>query len=300
MNSRMRVAVVGFGTLGKYALEAVRVESDMELAGIVDPLLAGVPTGIPDVIVVDSIEKVKSVDLALLCIPTMQIPEVAPAFLEQSIATVDAFDLHGKEIVTLKRKLDGFAKAGGVVSISAAGWDPGLNSLLRAVIKLGISQGVTCTNFGPGMSLGHSVAARSVNGVADAVAVTIPLGTGKHRRMVYVLLEPGADLKQVEQEITHNAYFAKDETQIVPVDDLACMKDHGHGAFIERKGITGQTHNQRISCTSTINNPAVTSQVMVFAARAARSCQPGAYTLLDIPLIYFFAENIEQAETEII
>ena len=211
----------------------------MELAGIVDPLLSGVPTGIPGVRVVDSIEKIKPIDLALLCIPTKQVPKVAPSFLTQSISTVDAFDLHGKEIVDLKRELDCSAKAGGGVSVSAAGWDPGLNSLLRAVFKLGISQGVTCTNFGPGMSLGHSVAARSVKGVTDAVSVTIPLGAGKHRRKVYIVLEPGADLKQVEQEITHNSYFAKDETHIVHVEDLACMKDHGHGALIERKGIAG-------------------------------------------------------------
>lgn len=300
MDNKIRLAIVGFGNVGKYALDAVQMETDLELRGIVDPFYCGRPAAAPGVSIVDSVEGIKPVDVVLLCVPSMLVPEVAPYYLEQGISTVDGFDLHGQAVADLRQSLDKSAKLGGAVAITAAGWDPGLDSLIRAVFKLAIPRGITHTNFGPGMSLGHSVAARSVQGVKDAVALTYPVGSGKHRRLVYAVPETGADLEQVEAAIKGNPYFTKDETVIIPVEDLSCVRDHGHGAGIERKGISGQTHNQRIACDVVINNPAVTSQVMTLAARAARRCDPGAYTLLDIPLRRFFAATDEELVKELI
>lgn len=62
-------------------------------------------------------------------------------------------------------------------------------------------KGLTYTNFGPGMSMGHSVCVRGKKGVKEALSVTIPLGEGIHRRMVYVELEEGAKLEDVTAEI---------------------------------------------------------------------------------------------------
>ncbi|MDX7019132.1 diaminopimelate dehydrogenase, partial [Klebsiella aerogenes] len=79
---------------------------------------------------------------------------------------------------------------------------------------------ITYTNFGPGMSMGHSVAAKAIDGVRDALSMTIPLGTGVHRRMVYVELETGANFAQVEQAIKADSYFSSDEAHIKQVDSV--------------------------------------------------------------------------------
>eukprot|EP00975_Prorocentrum_lima_P004965 1079908-Prorocentrum_lima.AAC.1 len=60
--------------------------------------------------------------------------------------------------------------------------------------------------------MGHSVAVRAIDGVKDALSMTIPVGTGIHRRMVYVELEEGADFKTVEAAIKSDPYFVNDET----------------------------------------------------------------------------------------
>lgn len=288
---KIRVAVVGYGNLGRYSLDALKMAGDMEIAGIVrrqarESALDGIP-------VVDEVRKLGRVDVALLCVPTLKVVETAKPYLTSGIATVDSFDIHGQAAWDTKQELDKLAKQGNTAAVTAAGWDPGLDSVLRAAFRVAAPTGITYTNYGPGMSLGHSVAARSAAGVEDAVAITYPLGSGRHRRLVYAKLEPGADPQGVRAEIAAMNYFKNDELVFTVTDDLGDARDCGHGMVIERKGSSGATHNQRLSCSFIINNPAITTQVMVMAARAATRRSPGAYTLLEIPPCDYFAEPLE-------
>ena len=146
-------------------------------------------------------------------------------------------------------------------------------------------KGISYTNFGPGRSMGHSVAVRAIEGVKDALSMTIPVGTGIHRRMVYVQLEDGADFKKIEAAIKADPYFVNDETHVQQVDCVDDLNDVGHGVNLVRKGVSGQTHNQLFEFNMTINNPALTAQVLVNVARAAMKQQPGAYTMIEIPVI---------------
>ncbi len=143
-------------------------------------------------------------------------------------------------------------------------------------------KGITYTNFGPGMSMGHSVVARSKEGVADALSLTIPTGSGVHRRMVYVALKEGANYDDVAAAIKADSYFCHDDTHVIQVPDIDTLKDMGHGVLMERKGVSGSTQNQMFKFEMRINNPALTAQVMVAAARASMKQRPGCYTLPEI------------------
>ena len=165
----------------------------------------------------------------------------------------------------------------------AAGWDPGSDSVVRALLEAMAPKGITYTNFGPGMSMGHTVAVKAIHGVKNALSMTIPVGTGLHRRMVYVELEDGADPAAVTAAIKADAYFCHDETHVIPVDSVDALKDMGHGVDLVRKGVSGKTDSQRIRFTMEINNPALTGQILVSAARAVKRQTPGCYTLIEIP-----------------
>ncbi|MDR2933609.1 MAG: diaminopimelate dehydrogenase, partial [Oscillospiraceae bacterium] len=188
-------------------------------------------------------------------------------------------------IPELRKTLDAAAKAAGKVAVLSAGWDPGSDSVVRALMEACAPKGVTYTNFGPGMSMGHTVAAKGKAGVAGALSVTIPLGTGVHRRMVYVQLEKGADIEQVTRDIKADPYFAHDETHVIQVDDIDMYIDKGHGVLMSRKGVSGKTDNQLFEFSMKITNPALTSQVMVACARASMRQTPGAYTMIELPVI---------------
>ncbi|MBR1631307.1 MAG: diaminopimelate dehydrogenase, partial [Paludibacteraceae bacterium] len=177
------------------------------------------------------------------------------------------------------------AKANNAVSIIAAGWDPGSDSVVRALMESLAPKGLTYTNFGPGMSMGHTVAVKAVEGVKNALSMTIPLGTGVHRRMVYVELKDGYLLQEVAAAIKADPYFANDETHVMQVESVDALKDMGHGVLMERKGVSGTTQNQRITFQMSINNPALTGQVLICCARATRRLQPAAYTLIEVPVI---------------
>ena len=291
---KIRAAIVGYGNIGKYALEAIEAAPDFECAGVVRRAGAeNKPAELADYPVVKNIQELKDVDVAILATPTRKVEEYAKQCLALGINTVDSFDIH-TQIVDLRRTLDAVAKANNAVSIISAGWDPGSDSIVRTLMESLAPKGISFTNFGPGRSMGHSVAVRAISGVKDALSMTIPVGTGIHRRMVYVELEEGADFKTVEAAIKADPYFVNDETHVQQVASVDDLNDVGHGVNLTRKGVSGKTHNQLFEFNMKINNPALTSQVLVNVARASMKQQPGAYTMVEIPVIDMLCGDREE------
>lgn len=294
--SKIRIAIVGYGNIGKYAVEAVRSAPDMELAGIVRRTGSEPVHGIATV---SDIDELGLVNVALLCTPTRAVEETALPLLAKGIRTVDSFDIHEKT-VALHRSLGEQAVRHDSVAVMSAGWDPGTDSVIRTLMRAMAPKGITYTNFGPGMSMGHSVVARSKEGVKDALSLTIPTGSGVHRRMVYVVLKEGAAFEEVKRAIVSDSYFSHDETHVIQVGDIDELKDMGHGVLMERKGVSGATQNQLFTFEMRINNPALTAQVMTCSARAAMRLAPGCYTLPEIAPMDFLYGDREQLIAQLV
>ncbi len=282
---KIRAAVVGYGNIGKYTVEALEAAADFEIAGIVRRNGADdKPAELAAWPVVKDIRELQDVDVAILATPTRSCEEYAMQILPLGINTVDSFDIH-TDIRGYRERLMAVNKKTGTVSVIAAGWDPGSDSIVRMLMQSLAPKGLTYTNFGPGMSMGHSVCVRSKAGVKNALSMTIPLGEGIHRRMVYVELEDGAKLDEVTAAIKADPYFAHDETHVFAVESVDAVRDMGHGVHLVRKGVSGKTQNQHLSFDMSINNPALTAQVLVNVARASMRQTPGCYTMVELPVI---------------
>ena len=281
---KIRAAIVGYGNIGHFVLDALQVAPDFEIAGIVRRRVSEVPIELSAYPVVSSLDELKDVDVAILCTPTREVEHFAIKALEKGIRTVDSFDIH-TQICDLRKTLDAAAKKYNSVAIISAGWDPGTDSVVRALMEACAPKGITYTNFGPGMSMGHTVAVKAISGVKAALSMTIPLRTGIHRRMVYIELEEGYTFEEVAHAIKTDDYFVHDETHVMQVESVDALKDMGHGVNMTRKGVSGKTQNQRFEFNMSINNPALTAQVLVCTARAAMLQRPGCYTLIEIPVI---------------
>ena len=239
---KIRAAVVGYGNIGHFTVEALEASADFEIAGIVRRNgSANKPQELAAYNVVSDISELSDVDVAILATPTRKCPEYAKMIIPMGINTVDSFDIH-TSIVDYRREMMPICQENGRVSVIAAGWDPGSDSIVRTLMQSLAPKGLSYTNFGPGMSMGHSVCVRSKEGVKDALSMTIPLGEGD-------------------------------------------VKDMGHGVNLVRKGVSGKTQNQRLEFNMSINNPALTAQVLVNVARASMRLQPGCYTMVEIPVI---------------
>ena len=235
---KIRAAIVGYGNIGKYVLEALQAAPDFEIAGIVRRDANNVPDELREYPVVEGIENLQDVAVAILCTPTRKVEDFAIKALSLGINTVD--------------------------------------SIVRALMEACAPKGITYTNFGPGMSMGHTVAVKAVEGVKAALSMTIPLGTGIHRRMVYIELKDGYKFEEVAKAIKNDAYF---------IEDVNALLDMGHGVHMTRKGVSGTTQNQLFEFNMKINNPALTAQNLVGVARASLLQQPGCYTMIEIPVI---------------
>ena len=293
MNNKIRAAIVGYGNIGKSVMEALLAASDFELVGIVRRSVANTPKELEGITIVDDIKKLDNVQVAILCTPSRSVPQFAKEVLNLGINTVDSYDIHSS-IYELTEELNPIAQKNNAVSIVSAGWDPGSDSVIRALFEAIAPKGITYTNFGPGMSMGHTVAVKAIEGVKEALSMTIPLGTGIHRRMVYVEIKNGYDFDKIAEKIKNDPYFVHDETHVTLVDSVDNLKDMGHGVNLLRKGVSGTTQNQRFEFNMQINNPALTAQILVACARASMKQKAGCYTMIEIPPIDFLFGNRKQ------
>lgn len=310
MNNKIRIAIAGYGNLGRGVESALERAPDMELVGVFtrrDPgKLVIQSSGVP-VHALDQISNfVDAVDVLILCGGSKaDLPEQGPA-LAALFNTVDSFDTHAK-VPEYFAAVDSAARAGQRVAVIAVGWDPGLFSINRLYGEAILPEGATYTFWGKGLSQGHSDAIRRVPGVAGAVQYTIPspdaiekVRSGsrpvletreKHTRECYVVLKAGADADAVRQAIvTMPDYFADYDTTVnfISAETLAC--DHAempHGGFVIRSGTTGTDSSQIIEFGLKLgSNPEFTSSVLVAYARAAYRLRQqgdiGAKSVLDI------------------
>lgn len=284
--SKINAIVVGSGNVGLKVIDILLQTNDFNLVGIIrrngEPI-----SHYPNIPVKTSVEQFsEKIDVAFLAIPTREVPKQAKEFLVKGIHTVDSYDIHSS-ILDVRNELAEVAKAHNAVAVVSSGWDPGTDSIVRAMLMAMAPKGMTYTNFGPGMSMGHTVAVKAIDGVKDALSMTMPTGAGVHRRLVYVELQDGAVKEAVENAIKTDAYFVNDETHVRFVDDVNALKDVGHGVEMTRKGASGSSGNQNFMFKMSIDNPALTAQVMVSSGRAATRLQSGAYTLIEIPMVDF-------------
>jgi diaminopimelate dehydrogenase len=297
----LRVGIVGFGNLGQAAEASLKQQTDMCLAGVFSRRKISHPQYMP-LGALD--ENHVELDVLLLCGSSAKdLPQQSPHFA-QRYNVVDSFDTHAGMQQHFEAAHAAASRAG-KVAVLAAGWDPGLFSIMRCLFEAALPQGQSATFWGPGLSQGHSDALRQLPGVKDARQYTLPseeaLGAARsgkpfaqaHKRLCYVVPEEGAHLEQLEHSIQNLPhYFAGYETQVVFVSQEELLQKHAgmpHAGHVLRHGSTQDAHEHLLEFSLKLgNNPAFTSSVLVASARAAcrlhQQGASGAYGLLDIPL----------------
>lgn len=119
---KIRAAVVGYGNIGRYAVQALEAASDFEIAGVVRRNGAeNKPSELAQYEVVKDIKELKDVDVAILATPTRSCPAYAKEILPLGINTVDSFDIH-TSILDYRAELAPICKEHNAVSVIAAGW----------------------------------------------------------------------------------------------------------------------------------------------------------------------------------
>lgn len=310
MTHPIRVAIAGYGNLGRGVEAALQQNPDMSLVGVFsrrDPASVTLLDASVPVYPMADIEQYQgAVDVMILCGGSKtDLPEQGP-YLAQFFNTVDSFDTHAK-VNEHYAALDQSAQETAHVAMLSGGWDPGLFSLNRLFGESILPEGETYTFWGKGLSQGHSDAVRRVPGVKRAVQYTLPsedamarvrsgeqptLSTReKHTRECFVVLQEGAEAEVVRDSIvTMPDYFTDYDTVVNFIDEVTFEKEHRsmpHGGFVIRSALTGANNKQTIEYSLTLgSNPEFTASVLVAYARAvhrlAKVGEVGARTVFDI------------------
>lgn len=328
MSEKIKIAVLGYGNLGRGVELAVRNSKDLELVAVFSRRRPSeVKTCGAPVFSVDEILSHKGkFDVLVLCggsatdLPT-QTPEFAKEF-----NVVDSFDTHAK-IPKHFAAVDAAAKKGGNVGVIAVGWDPGLFSLNRLFGESVLENGSSYTFWGKGVSQGHSDAIRRIKGVVDARQYTVPIDSAlervrtgenpnlttreKHLRDCYVVAQDGADKARIEHEIkTMPNYFADYDTSVHFIDLETLKKEHGgipHGGFVLRSGVSGEHGENKHLIEFSLkldSNPEFTASVLVAYARSAyrlaQRGESGAFSVFDIAPALLSPKSADELRREIL
>lgn len=277
-----KILIVGLGNVGTATVKAVQNAPDLEVCGILrrEAAPAGGFPGVP--VVQDVAELPEPPDAAILCLPSELSPDCAERFLSLGIPTADSFDMHDR-IPELKKRLGRLAKENSVAALTAAGWDPGLDSVVRVLMEASFPNGETITDFGPGISMGHSAAARTCFGVKDALCFTLPLGQGRHRRVLYVVPKEECPQDMIRKAILESPYFEHGEVDILFDESLERFRRRDHRVKITRTETLADGSTQILTYRMSIENPVLTGNLLCCAARAVLKLSPGCYTLDEVP-----------------
>ena len=316
----MKLAIVGYGNLGRGVESAVSSNPDIELVAVFTrraPETVITKTNIP-VYHIDKAESMKDeIDVLIICGGSAtDLPVQTPYFAEM-FNVVDSFDTHAR-IPEHFENVDNACKKGNTVGIISVGWDPGLFSLNRLLGQAVLPDGKDYTFWGKGVSQGHSDAIRRIEGVIDARQYTIPVDAAlasvrngenpelsareKHHRECFVVAEESADLSRIEQEIkTMPNYFADYDTTVHFISAEEPKANHSgipHGGMVIRSGksgFDGENKNLIEFRLKLDSNPEFTSNVLVAYARAAyrlsQEGNVGCKTVLDIAPVYLHPES---------
>lgn len=325
-SKKIRVAINGYGNLGRAVESAVEHSEDMELVAIFtrrDPATLETQFA-PAVAIEKAPEYVDQVDVCVNCGGSATDLVEQGAQFAAWFNTVDSYDNHSN-IPSYFASMDEASRASDHVSVISTGWDPGLFSLNRLMAEAVLPQGATTTFWGPGVSQGHSQAVRRVEGVADAVQYTVPVEAAKERvrsgekvelstrekhvRQVFVVAEEGADRDAIRETIVNMpAYFADYDTTVKFITAEELKRDHSgmpHGGEVIRAGETSPGTNQAISYSLALeSNPEFTGAMVTATARAAvrlyEAGVRGAATVFDIPPAYYSPKSAEQLRRELL
>ena len=316
---KIRIAIAGYGNLGKGAAKAVKTNSDMELKAVFtrrDPASIKIDDSSVAVLSIDSAKTmVGEIDVCLLCGGSAtDLPQQGPYFASM-FNTVDSYDTHAK-IPEYMAAVD--AAATKTTAIISVGWDPGLFSMMRALFEAALPDGMTHTFWGKGLSQGHSDAIRQIKGVKYAAQYTNPIERAveavrsgqdpvlsareKHSRECFVVAEANADEAKIAETIKNMPhYFADYDTTVNFIDEGEFAANHSkmpHGGMVLRSGKTGEEkdcegkpckNNQIMEFSLKLDsNPEFTGSVLTAYARAAyRMSQEGLFgakTVFDVPV----------------
>ena len=326
---RIRIAIAGYGNLGRGVECAIKQNPDTELYGIFTRRAPADVKTLTDVAVYsmdDIVAHKDNIDVLIICggsatdLP-VQTPELAKNF-----NVIDSFDTHAK-FPELFANVDAAAKSADKIAMISVGWDPGMFSLNRLYSEAILPDGNSYTFWGKGVSQGHSDAIRRIDGVLDARQYTIPCDSAleavrngknptlttreKHTRECFVVAADGADKTRIENEIkTLPNYFADYDTTVHFISMEELKRDHAgipHGGFVIRSGKTGLAGERSHVIEYSLkldSNPEFTSSVLVAYARAAYRMNTegmsGCKTVFDVAPAYLSPKSGDELRAELL
>ncbi|MBQ8468198.1 MAG: diaminopimelate dehydrogenase [Clostridia bacterium] len=276
--NKLNVAVVGYGNLGKAVEKELSALSNINLVGVFSKRNVLSEIGSP-IYHADELENFsQKIDLLVLCSGSATDMMSDATKYVSHFDIINTFDTHEK-IFEHYCSVNKVACASGHTAIVCSGWDPGLMSTIRANFFATLNKQPT-TFWGKGISLGHSQAARSVDGVLDAISITIPskkaqknakydknYAKNSHKRHVFVVLKLGANKNQVAQSIKSIPnYFAGQCVKVTFVSKrkLTKIKNFCHAGRI----VCGNKNNELLEFFCKMkSNPKFTAKIILSYVR---------------------------------
>ena len=307
----MRVGILGYGNLGRALAHCIENTPHTLVAVFSRRAIH------EDKIPIVKREEIKSyegsIDTILIATSSHSEASADARELLPLFNTVDSYDNH-KMIPRHLRSLRAVAKASGKVAITAAGWDPGILSVARAMARVSLGAEGINTFWGAGKSLGHTSALMSIEGVKYAVQYTVPKSeaialakntdvcipdTDRHWRECFIVPEEGADLDAIGRTVRNTeGYFKGYHTAIRYITEDEFFIKHKrdfHSAEVISTKIEDEKKTSFDLKIDIPSNARFTAKIMLSYLNAINSLQnsnnSGAYTPLDIPMSYLISDE---------
>lgn len=300
----MRVGILGYGNLGRALAKGIK-NTDHTLVAvfsrrkIYEEKIKILPRA-------ELEGYTRDIDVMLIATSSHSDARADAKFLLPHFNTLDSFDNH-KLLPSYLSEIKPIAEAYKMVAITAAGWDPGLLSLGRAMANISVGAENQNTFWGVGKSLGHSSLLMSIDGVKYAAQYTVPnsesialskntdaalTDTDRHFRECFIVPEQGADKRRIESAIKSADGYFKDYNIVINFitedEFLSKHRRDFHAGEVIATSIKDEKKTAFDLRLDIPSNAIFTARIMISYLNAIDYLQKngffGAYTPLDIPM----------------
>lgn len=278
--TKLLIAVIGLGRLGRACAEALIDDGELGLAGVVRRTDAHgiLPGRLQRFPVASHVRELAGASAALVCVPADAVLGVARELLQARMPIVECACFEGKALEAHHAALDEAADNHHVAAVVGAGWDPGVLPLLRSAFEMLIPRGQTVFHRHPGVNLHHTAVAAHVRGVKGALAGEYPGENGTSQHYVYVELERGVALAQVQAAIVADPLFAGEVTQVFQVECLSDLEgEEGLGVVLDRRGSATHGPHESLLLESRFEHTTFSARAMLDAVRRLPRLRRGAH-----------------------
>lgn len=279
-----KVCIIGWGNISRYVKYSIDNSNEFELAGVVrrKKSLDNIDLELSTVKVVDNIDKLDDIDIAVLCVPEKNIEILTEELIDKGISCINCSDDEKISYEYMYNRFNKQIQNKNINIFHGFGFNNGIKDIIKNTIDFMTDTGIGYENIGPGIDMKYTSIVRNINGVKNALVFVEPLSMFKHSIKIYIELNENVDFIDIRKHILSEIEFRYENVDIELVEDVRKYFSMNMKYNYTKVGASSRAFNQNMNFNMNVNMAGLTANILVNGMKEMKKYNGGVYNIKHI------------------